>query len=150
MTDKREQILSKLFLALQGVDGVATDACVRNRDQLPVGKRPAILLLDGDEESRRDADARGRLAASPNRVVLKPEIYIALDSRKPNNENIGQDLNAFRAKVLKAILQDVTVTGLCENVFYAGLISDLAKDRTMDGQMGLAIEFTYFLKPAEL
>lgn len=150
MTDKREQILSALFTVLQGVEGIEEDACVRNRDQLPATKRPAILLLDGDEEGQRAADGRGRIAAAPNLVILKPEIYFALEDRKPQNEDVGQDSNAMRAKILKAVLSDMSLTGLCHNVFYAGAVTDLAKNREMQGQMGLAIEFTYYLKPAEL
>lgn len=148
MTDKREQILNSLFTVLQSVDGV--QSCVRNRDQMPDGKRPAILLLDGDEEARRDSDQRQRIAAAPNLVTLKPEIYFALENRKPQNDQVGEDSNAIRAKILKAVLNDQSLTGLCQNVFYTGCISDLAKGREMQGQMGLAIEFTYYLKPAEL
>lgn len=148
MADKREQILSKLFEVLQTVDGV--QSCTRNRDQLPAEKRPAIVLLDSDEAAKPSADGRQRIASSPNLVVMSPEIYLALDSRKPDNELTGEDLNALRAKVLSAVLTNQALTGLCENVFYRGCVNDLAKDRTMDGQMGLVIEFTYYLKPADL
>lgn len=148
MTDRREQILSTIFSTLQAVPGFET--CVRNRDQLPADKRPALILLDGDEEARRDADARGRAAYSDNRVILKPEVYIVLETRKPKNENLGQDLNAFRALVLKALLTTSAITDLCSNVFYAGSITDLAKERIMEGQVGIAIEYTYLLKPNEL
>lgn len=148
MTDKREQILSAIFDTLQSVDGFET--CSRNRDQLPADKRPALILLDGDESAKRDADGRGRVAASPNRIIMTPEVFIVLDTRKPKNESIGQDLNALRAAVLKALLTTSAITDLCENVFYTGCITDLAKDRVMDGQVGLAIEYTYLLKPNEL
>lgn len=150
MTDKREQILSRLFTVLGTVEGVGTDNTFRNRDQLPDDKRPAILLLDADEEGKQSADNRGRIASSPNLVTLKPEVYAVLEDRKPQNEDVGQDLNALRAKILSAILTDAQLAGLCHNIFYAGMITDLAKDREMKGQLGLAIEFTYYLKPAEL
>jgi hypothetical protein len=148
MTDRREQILAKLETILAAIDGV--QFCGRNRDQLPDGKRPAILLLDGDEEGGRSADHRNRIGASPNLVLMKPEIYFALDDRKPQNENVGQDANAMRVKILKAVLNDQGLTGLCTNVFYAGVITDLARGREMIGQMGLMFEFTYALKPSEL
>ncbi len=148
MTDKREQILSAIFEVLQGVTGF--ESCVRNRDQLPNEKRPALILLDGDEEARRDADGRGRVGSSPNRVTMKPEIYIVFDTRKPRNENLGEDLNAARASVLKALIEAPSIAVLCESIFYGGCITDLAKGRVMEGQVGLAIEFTYFLKFSEL
>lgn len=148
MTDKREQILEKIKTVLADIEGVQFVG--RNLDQLPADKRPALLILDGDEEGLRDADGRNRGAGSPNRVKLKPEIYITMDSRKPQNKDLGRDLNLLRGKVIKALVFNVELTGLCENVFYAGAVSDLAKGREMLGQMGLAIEFTYFLKPADL
>lgn len=149
MTDKREQILSAIFEVLEGIPGVA--ACVRNRDQLPAAdKLPAIMMMDGDEEGKRDADGRGRSAVSPNRVILKPEIYVILQVSKPRNEGVGPSLNAFRALVLKALLTSTAITDLCESVFYAGCITDLAQNRKMEGQFGLSIEFTYLLRPNDL
>lgn len=148
MTDRREQILSVIFETLQAVPGFNT--CARNRDQLPAEKRPAILLLDGDEEAKRDADGRGRVGSSPNRIILRPEIYIVLDTRKPRNEGLGQDLNAFRVLVVKALLTASAISDLCENVFYGGCVSDLAKDRVMEGQLAIHVEFTYLLKPNDL
>lgn len=150
MTDKREQILSTLYASLVSVPGMTADTVFRNRDQLPDDKRPAILLLDGDEEGHAQADGRNRIASAPNLVTMKPEIYFAIEDRKPQNEDVGPDVNAMRAKILKTVLNDQSVIGLCTNVFYAGLITDLAKGRDMIGQMGLSINFTYYLKPSEL
>ncbi len=154
-TDKRELILARLFEVLQAVtvDGIDIVACVRNRDQLEADMRPGILLLDADEEARPDADHRGRAAAAPNRIELKPEIYIAMDSRKPANEGIGADLNKFRAAVLKAVLSDVTLATLAggsSNLFYMGMVSDLARGRNLEGEMGLMIVISYVLRPSEL
>lgn len=148
MTDQRERILSAIFTAMEDIAGF--ESCVRNRDQLPTEKRPALILMDGDEEARRDADGRGRVAGSPNHVIMKPEIYIVFDTRKPKNEGLGQDMNAARATVLKRLLTDASITDLCVNVFYTGCVTDLAKGRVMEGQLGLAIEYTYLLKPHDL
>lgn len=148
MIDRRENILAKILEILKTIEGM--ESIERNRDQLPADMRPAILLLDGHEEARRDADGRGRVGAAPNRVIMKPEIYIALDTRKPKNLNVGPRLNAFRALVIGKLMTNSELEGMCENMFYAGSISDLAKDGGMDGVMGISIEFTYLLKPAEL
>lgn len=148
MSDRREEILSAIFEVLQSVEGFTS--CVRNRDQLDAAKRPALFLLDGDEEAKRDADGRNRIAASLNRVVMRPEIHIALDSRKTQNISVGQDLNALRAAVVKAVLTDEALVALCDNIFYAGSVTDLGKDRQLEGQMAIMIELTYILRPLEL
>lgn len=151
MTDKREMILARLFAVLKDIPGVVT--CVRNRGELPDDKRPAITLLDSDETAQDKAFNRGRIAASPNFISLQPEIYVTLDSRKPDNKLIGQDLNVLRARILKAVLTDGTLVSLCGTngeIRYLGCITDLARGRAMDGETGLTFAFIYVLNPSEL
>ena len=157
-TDRREAILERLFTILQGIDGA--NSVTRNRDQLPEDKHPAIALLDGDEEARAETEHRGRLGKSPNRVTMKPEIYVVLEQQKPLNTTVGQELNAFRVAILGAVLNDTTLIGdqrasfglIGSNgeLFHAGCVTDLGKDRTMDGQMLIQLHITYTLNPAEL
>jgi hypothetical protein len=110
-------------------------------------------MLDGDEEAREDAEHRGRLGKAPNRITIKPEIYIALESQKPKNETVGAELNALRVAILKKVLADTQLqilAGSNGDVFYAGCMTDLARGRTMDGEMGLMLHVTYVFKPSEL
>jgi hypothetical protein len=146
MIDKRELILSRLYDILALTEGVVE--VVRNRGELPADKRPAILLLDGDEESQERARDRGRIGRSPNLVTLRPEVYVALDPAKPHNLVTGQRLNEFRGMILAAVLTDATLqdlVGTNGEVFYAGCITDLARGRSMEGEMGLVFAFTYVL-----
>lgn len=148
MTDRREQILSRLFAVLQ----TNLVQCVRNRAELPDEARPAGILLDGDESANESAFNRGRLVG-PNLVSLQPEIYLVLNSRKPDNVNVGQDLNVLRAVVVKAILSDaqlLSLVGPNGEMQYKGCVTDLARGRGMDGEMGLNMTFIYVFNPNEL
>lgn len=147
--DKRELILARLFMVLGAIPGV--EQCVRNRAELPDEKRPAILMLDGNEESRDTLP--GVPPISPMLVSLEPEIYLSMKSAKPDNVGIGQALNAFRVLILKAITTDavlLSLIGTNGKIQYNGCITDLARGRAMDGEMALTIAFVYILKPTEL
>jgi hypothetical protein len=164
--DRREAILSRVFALLQATPGVATDpytgaACVyRDRDQLPDELRPGILLIDADEEADQQArDMTGRPGRAPNIVWIKPEIYVLLKVTKPQNLGTGTNLNTFRTAIVKAIMNDSvspdagTLRALCGSngeVWYHGCITDLARGRTMLGEMGIAFWFRYTLHPSEL
>jgi hypothetical protein len=149
--DKREQILSRLFAVLQTVPGIIT--CVRNRGELDIDDRPAIYLMDGDEKADDKAREKGRLAAYPNLVVMEPEVYAALKSQKPQNLTIGQSLNSFRTEIIKAVLNDATLRSLVGSngeIFYGGCLTDLARGREMNGEIGLIFAFRYVLNPRDL
>jgi hypothetical protein len=152
-TDKRELILARLFVVLQTVPGFVTIA--RNRGEIENAQRPSLVMLDGDEVAHEAAQGRGRIAASPNLVSLNPEIFISLKGAKPQNENVGQLLSAFRVAVLKAIQQDSELGSLCDvetggEIQYKGCDTDLGRNRNMSGEMGLNIAFVYAFKPSEL
>jgi hypothetical protein len=150
--DKREAILARLFVVLSGTPGLVTT--VRNRGELPTDKRPSCLLLDGDEKADEKAREKGRITAYPNTVVMDPEVYVALESgRKPQNEGVGQDLNAFRVAIIKRVLTDTVLRDLVGSngeIFYGGCMTDLARNREMNGEIGLIFMFRYVLNPNDL
>jgi len=152
MTDRREQVLSALFTLLQAVDNV--HVVVRNRGELPAAIRPAVVLLDGDETARDGVpQERGRLTAAPNLVDMSPEIYVVMDQREPKNERIGEDMNAMRMAILKAITTAaplIAILGSNGDIKYNGCATDMASGRSMEGQLSLRFTFTYVLKPSEL
>jgi hypothetical protein len=152
MTDRREQVLSALFTLLKAVNNV--QAVVRNRGELPAATRPAVVLLDGDETARDGVpQERGRLTAAPNLVDMSPEIYVVMDQREPKNERIGEDMNAMRMAILKAIMTDaplIAILGSNGDIKYSGCATDMASGRSMEGQLSLNFTFTYVLKPSEL
>jgi hypothetical protein len=152
MTDRREQTLARLTVIMAEIPSI--QAAVRNRGELPANKRPAIVVLDGDEVARESvAQQRGRLTLAPHLVDLTPEIFIVMDQREPHNVGIGEDLNALRIAVLKAIIADqelVGILGANGDIRYNGCNTDMATGRAMEGQMQLSITFTYALRPSEL
>lgn len=152
MTDRREQVLAALFVILSAVTGVKV--VVRNRGELPAAVRPAVVLLDGDESARDSVtNERGRLTAAPNLVDMSPEIYVVMDQREPKNERIGEDMNAMRMAILKAVMTDaplIAILGSNGDIKYHGCDTDMASGRSMEGQLSLRFTFTYVLKPSEL
>jgi hypothetical protein len=127
---------------------------VHNRDELPKELVPGIILLDADEtKDPRFASNQGRGGPpGPGMMKMTPEIYVVLDVRKPNNENVGEDLNIARAAIMDAILHDATlqaITGSGGSIVYDGCYTDLARNRQMRGQMGLSFTFGYPFVPGE-
>jgi hypothetical protein len=129
---------------------------VHNRNELPKELVPGIIQLDADEVS----DPRG-IQMPPGRrgppgarlMRMTPEIYVVLDVRKPNNVNVGEDLNKARLAILGVILNDPTlqrIVGDNGQISYDGCVTDLARNRTMQGQLGVSITFVYPLVPGEL
>lgn len=156
MIDKRELILKTLFEILEFMktnppDGVETFQTVaRNRGLHDQDARPVAILMDGDEVSRLDGDRRGRQRMSPELITLKPQIFIVLKNRKPKNVLTGEDLNAYRIAIIRAIAQDVELlelVGTNGNLAYNGCETDLKSGQLAEGQMKLDFLITYVLDP---
>ena len=151
-TDRRELVLVRLLAILATVPPI--QVVVRNRGELPVDKRPAIILLDADETARLNVpQSRGRLIAAPCLVDMTPEIYVVMDLREPPNELIGKDMNAMRVKIVHAIYTDEDLKKILSSngdIRYAGTATDMASGRSMEGQMHIRLTFTYPLIPSEL
>ena len=152
MIDRREAILARLLAILETVSGV--QVAVRNRGDLPADKRPAVVILDGDEVARDQPPAsRGQLTAAPSIIDLTPEIYVLMDLRGPANEGTGEDMNVLRRLILIAIMNDETLRellGANGDITYIGCETDMASGRSLEGQMHLMLTFAYVLRPSEL
>lgn len=154
-------ILANLFDILKGLDielttgAIAAGNFVHNRNALPAELVPGIILLDADEvkdSSLPDLIGRG-LRSGPTRMKMTPEVYIVLDVRKPQNVKVGEDLNTARAAILTKVLHSKALQQLVGDngsITYDGCVTDLARNRVMEGQMGLSITFTYPFIPDEL
>jgi hypothetical protein len=151
VTDRREQILARLLVILESVGGVMV--AVRNRGELPPAKRPAAILLDADEIARDPPPQnRGRLTLAPNLVDMSPELYVVMDQREPQNDSIGEDMNALRVAILKEIMSDdplAALLGSNGDIQYNGCETDMASGRSLEGQMHIRLTFTYVLRPSE-
>lgn len=162
IVDRRALILNELESLLSGLTielstgVIPAGNFVHNRNELTAGKRPGIILLDADEvaDPRVPQVQGGRATAIAARIMkMTPEIYVVLDDRKPANKDVGPDLNIARAAIINAILLDKTlsdITGAHGSIVYDGCVSDLARNRVMEGQMGISFTFVYPFIPSEI
>lgn len=147
MIDRREQILVRLLAILVAEVGAAG----RNDHALSETRRPMGVLYDSDEEGDEN-DPRDRPANSPRRVIMAPEIYVLMGAK---TKDIGTVINTMRARVIKAVVTDVTLAGLCSvgrggSITYDGMASTLAQGRQRDANMSIGFSFRYILNPADL
>src|SRR5579872_6638479 len=158
--DRRLLILARLQTILSSLTieistgTIPAGNIVHNRDELPAELVPGIILLDADEvRDLRFPSMQGRSERpGPGMLKMTPEIYVVLDVRKPKNKLVGEDLNLARSAILRAVLHDKTLTsftGSSGAITYDGCVTDLARNRTMQGQMGISITFGYPFLPDE-
>jgi hypothetical protein len=166
--DRRQAVLSRLdallsdigpIVLLGGPNGATTIAegnYVLNRNALPENLVPGIILMDADEvrnvRQTQPPPGMAQRGVSDQVMSMTPEIYIVLDVRKPQNENVGADLNTARLAILAAVLPDTglwNIVGANGNIVYDGCVTDLARNRLVQGQMGISITFSYPLKRTE-
>jgi hypothetical protein len=159
--DRRQLVLNRLYVLLGGLTiplaggptgplEIPPGHIVQNRNELPKELVPGIILLDADEIKDPRAQLRERGLAEtrvPSNIMkMTPEIYVVLDTRGITNKNVGQDLNTARLAILAAVLPDTqlqNIVGANGNIVYDGCVTDLARNRTMKGQLGVSITFTY-------
>lgn len=147
--DVREAILARLLVLFKAI--VGADKAFRNRLRIPDELLPAITVLDGDETPDDSSYGRGRPANGPLIVTMRPEIYAFTDSDQ-DDESLGAGLNALRAQIMKAVLNDETLLGLCKDgdIRYEGFSTGLAQGRSLEGELGIAFAFVYVLRPKSL
>jgi hypothetical protein len=161
VNDRRQLVLNRLYTLLGGLTiplaggpegpiSIVPGNIVQNRNELPAEKVPGIIILDADElkDPRTQLPARGLMERAVPSSVMKmtPEIYVVLDTRGITNKNGGADLNTARLAILAAVLPDTElqkIVGSTGNIVYDGCVTDYARNRTMKGQAGISITFTY-------
>lgn len=153
MADNRELILARIQAVCLNASDFETS--VRNRGLLSNEKRPACILLDGDEVQRLSLDLprghRGRaMLMAPQIMNMTPELYILLKEGRPTNENVGQELNAKRIALLAALSADTALADLIGpngNMVLSGCTTDLKSGSALTGQMRMDFSILYVLKP---
>jgi hypothetical protein len=169
--DRRDLILGRVFTLLSGLEillsannaslnlptAIVPGHIVHNRNELPKELVPGIILLDADEikdpkaQLRAPGGIQGQMP--PQLMKMTPEIYVVLDVRKPDNANVGADLNLARLAILATLWPDQTLQGIVGsngNILYDGCVTDLARNRQMRGQLGISMTFSYPLLPSEI
>ena len=168
VNDRRQLVLSRIYELLgnltvpllggpnSGGTAIVPGNIVHNRNELDKKYVPGIILLDADEikDSRAQLPPRGmqEMRVPTSIMRMTPEIYVILETRGITNENVGEDLNTARLAILAAILPDTqlqNIVGSNGDIVYDGCVTDLARNRTMKGQMGMSITFTYPLIKSE-
>jgi hypothetical protein len=149
---KREDVLARVFEVLSGIAGFQSK--FRNRGFADQDARPIVILMDGDEKvNSQIADRPGRVKMSPVVMVMSPQVFIILKNRQPQNENTGQDLNAYRKLIIEALANDTTLLsliGLNGDIFYTGCETDLKSGAAVEGQMRLDFTISCVLKPTDV
>ncbi len=158
MADKRELILARLAVTLSSIPvfvGTGNAFFWRNRGELETDKRPAVVLLDGTESATSITDMpRGRrMAMAPAIATMTPQIFYLAKNRTPNNEDIGPELNTMRARIVKALTDDVTLLGLLGDnggITYRGTDTDMQSGNSVAGELQLFLAFDYVLNSNDL
>ena len=154
MPDTRELILVRIVaicLAEKTNAGIVTVA--RNRGLLKTEARPACVLLDGDETPKlvHNNQRRGRaMLMAPSIMIMRPELYVALEEKPPLPDTVGPQLNAKRIALVAAIAGDLALTALLGSnggMTYNGCVTDLKSGSALTGQMRLDFAFTYTFFP---
>jgi len=145
--DKREAILVALLAVGKAL--FKNENAVRNEIDLPERRRPAFILLDGDESADEGGFGRNRPANGPIIMRMTPEVFILLGAKSPD---VGSALNVWRAKVIKAVTNDPTLVSLTYqgDIRYEGMATGLASGRTIEGEAGLSFSLAYVLRPNAL
>jgi hypothetical protein len=148
-TDVREDILAAIEAALGTIDDVTV---LRNATTVAPEQRPALVLLDGDEEVDLD-----KSKASPKvamHVEMLPLVLIYLSKASA----AGSELNRLRLEVLRVMAftddireaQNGTSPAISARhpLTYLGASSGFTFSQATDADMALRYSLTYLLNPA--
>lgn len=149
--DRREEILARLLeIVLEVGPGAGVKNVFRNRPEITAGQRPAIVILDSDEEGTLGSFSLGRPVSTPGVMRMNPEVSLLVGGP---SDGLGLSLNQLRLVVIKAVLADTTLADLVTTtggVQYQGCATDLGQGRTLEGLMILNWEIHYPLRPSEM
>ncbi|GEM_PF-1066707 len=148
--DRREAILVRLLEIAAAIEGI--NRAERNRPDISESSLPALVLHDGDEVAEeRPSSGSGRQAPIPVRVVMTPPLILFVAS---GSATVGSEINAFRLKIIKAVLNDGAIqvlVGANGQIRYEGCAPlGLERGRAVEGSLVLNFSFRYPLVPSEL
>ena len=151
MADVREDILARLFEVVATIPNMRS--AHRNNVDIPEDQLPAVIVLDGDEESDGSSDVSMKQPHRPYNVQMTPEIIIAQQA-----DEVGSDLTTLRRELIKRILMDtelneqIVKTGRHGNgaIRYLGCQTDLGWMRSLHGALRAQFLFKYTLRPDDL
>ena len=143
MRDRREEIMTRMLVALRGVKGVSTLA--RNKTEISdEAALPAILLLDGNEVASIN-DPPSRPVTATRRMTLTPDIRIICAT---SSDSVGKQINALRMGAINALITDETLVALTADATglrYEGSVVTLKSGRVMTMDLSLQFSCSYYL-----
>lgn len=151
MADVREDILARLLEVVATIPNIRS--AHRNNVDITEDQLPAVLVLDGDEESDGAGDVSMKQPHRPYNVQMTPEIIIAEQA-----DEVGSDLTTLRRELIKRVLTDtelneqIVKTGRHGNgaIRYLGCQTDLGWMRSLHGALRAQFLFKYTLRPDDL
>jgi len=144
---KREDILARLLAILNTIEVFKLVA--RNLDEFPERVRPAVILLDGDEEAVAELARPWVKGKAYSVIQMNPLIVVSMGGRP---QDVGTDINELMARIVTAVMSDVelativVVNAQC-GVYYIATDYRLNHSLAMDCDMQMRFAIRYTLLP---
>jgi hypothetical protein len=153
MVDTREDILVRLLEVVTTIPGMRS--AWRNNVDITEDQLPAVIVLDGDEDSDGANDVSMKQPHRPYNVQMTPGIIVQVQD---DNVVLGSIVTNFRREMIKRVLTDgelneqIVKTGRFGNgaIRYLGCQTDVGWTRTGYAALTAQFMFKYTLKPDEL
>jgi hypothetical protein len=153
MVDVREDILARLLEVVGTIPSIRS--AHRNNVDIPETQLPAVIVLDGDEESDGASDVSMKQPHRPYNVQMTPGIIVQVQD---DNVVLGSTVTMFRRELIKRVLTDtelneqIVKTGRNGNgaIRYLGCQTDVGWTRTGFAALTAQFMFKYTLKPEDL
>lgn len=158
MVDVRENILARLLEVVAAIPNIRS--AHRNNIDLPETQLPAVIVLDGDEESDGTSDVSMKQPHRPYNVQMTPGIVVQVQD---DNVVLGSIVTAFRGELIKRVLSDIELNQIVRTsvpsdpkmrgngaIRYLGCQTDVGWTRTGYAALTAQFMFKYSLKPEDL
>jgi hypothetical protein len=153
MADVRENILARLLVVVATIPNIKS--AYRNNVDITEDQLPAVIVLDGDEESDGASDVSMKQPHRPYNVQMTPGIIVQVQDA---NVALGSTIATFRSELIKRVLTDIQLneqivkTGRHGNgaIRYLGCQTDVGWTRTGFAALTAQFMFKYALKPDNL
>lgn len=158
IVDRRSQILNRIEVVLgdviEEIEETKAPLVLRNRGVVPPAKLPAMILLDGVEDTVSTHKSQRGGGPSSSIMALKPEIFALLIRKDKGKESqYAAEINEYRRAIYTHLMFDpglLNIMGDNGGIDYRGFMTDMQTGRTMWGELQMFFIFHYPLIPSEL
>ena len=158
MVDVREDILARLLEVVATIPNIRS--AHRNNIDISETRLPAVIVLDGDEESDGANDVSMKQPHRPYNVQMTPGIVVQVQD---DNVVLGSIVTTFRREMIKRVLTDTELNQIVRTsvpsdpkmrgsgaIRYLGCQTDVGWTRTGYAALTAQFMFKYALKPDDL